>query len=169
MISVALEARVQNVTGHTRCHDCGDNGWVVVQLRPCGPAMLHGKRRDPAEGAEIEEMGPCPYCEMGFHNEFPETSERTAIKPPWGPDGFWKGRDFTQLTPHEPKDARPLPMTEQRRLLAELRAAVAEICKPVERASAEPKEARPSPGAQAEPRSAPARRLHPDETGGLFG
>jgi len=55
-----------------------------------------------APSGSYDEMGPCPYCESGLWLEFGigrRYDERTKKlveyrnpKPPWGSNGYWRGR-----------------------------------------------------------------------------
>lgn len=68
----------ENVTGREHCEWCCPHpGWVVAYTRSEG-------------GGEVEEMGPCPNCEIGNRIEMGEMGRRQ-----W-PRGFWQGRP-TQL------------------------------------------------------------------------
>jgi hypothetical protein len=89
-------ARTRNVSAKERCRYCLDTGYVVVQTR----------------AERWEEMGPCPMCERGFAEEFPDYSRCTKAAPvrtPWGDDGFWKGRPPVDLQPVESADPQPVP------------------------------------------------------------
>jgi hypothetical protein len=96
-------ARTQNVSARERCRYCLDTGYVVVQTRTAVWRKTSG---------EFEEVGPCPMCERGFGEEFPDYSRCTKTPPvrsPWGEGGFWKGRSPVELQPLESEDARPVP------------------------------------------------------------
>jgi hypothetical protein len=77
--------RVANKTGEEECERCGDDGTVVASI----------EIRD--DGAEHDVAGPCPNCEKGYAVEFGIGRDRDGLelrakKPPWGPNGFWRGR-----------------------------------------------------------------------------
>ena len=122
MERVPLEARIKNRTGKERCRWCAGNGYVVVQTRKPDRVRVAGTRIQGEASTESfhDEMGPCPFCESGFAEEFPDTSKDTSIRPPWGEEGFWKGRQPVELVPLEAADARPLPPAVQRERLREL-------------------------------------------------
>ncbi len=71
------ETRTQNLTGGARCRRCNNDALVAVGRSKFGDGGL-------------DEYGPCPECEMGFRVEFPSTPKKTG---PWGPDGYWQGRN----------------------------------------------------------------------------
>ena len=77
--------RIANKTGEERCERCGDEGMLIV-----GTEM----RRD----AAYDVAGPCPFCEQGYAVEFglgrdKEGNTIQAKRPPWGAEGFWRGRE----------------------------------------------------------------------------
>ena len=78
------------------CRWCGDDGYVTVQARPMEWNGIGPRRR-----GLIEEVGPCPYCLRGYREEFPEPNQKNKhpTAPPWGEDGFWKGRETDSLIP----------------------------------------------------------------------
>jgi hypothetical protein len=104
------------------CQRCDDTGYVVVQTRPAEPYVLGGNRVEPAEGACYDEMGPCPFCEKGAAEEFPDESKQNKAKPitsPWDAgEGFWQGRAPTDIPSRGSNE--PLPLEENKRRLAEL-------------------------------------------------
>ncbi len=106
MKALPAEARTQNVTPakekRERCRYCLDNGYIHVET-------------DRTQSYAYERYGPCPYCERGMYEEFPDTSARqrsekncVPIASPYGPDGFWKGRDLPHIEPLEQYDTIPL-------------------------------------------------------------
>lgn len=121
MKPVPREARTRNLSParHRReqCWYCDDTGWVVVQTRPAQRFALNGRIHEPAEGACYEEMAPCPFCERGYGLEFPAADAN--VKPPWGIDGFWQGRDIPEIEPM--RRGAPMPPAEQAKRMRELR------------------------------------------------
>ena len=103
---LATQSRVKNLTGDGFCVECQNEVSVLVNLRRPGKALVQGKAREPQEDTFYEEMGPCPYCELGFQLEFPGKGHG-----PWGSEGFWRGRPHVIKTafPHKEK---PLPPEE---------------------------------------------------------
>ena len=85
--------RTRNVSERETCDWCFDEGLVTVGTRPEG-------------NGHLDMYGPCPYCEIGLKIEFPEKSRR----PPWGPEGYWQGRD-PGLTKPKP-EGKPLSKQE---------------------------------------------------------
>jgi len=81
-ISPVKELRVRNISGAQHClHCCGSGsktgqGWVFVGW----------------SGVGTDQMAPCPHCEAGYEVEYPERG-----KPPWGADGYWRGRSIDGL------------------------------------------------------------------------
>ena len=131
MQTVPLESRSQNRTGSERCGYCLDEGQVVVLLRALGPAVelvngvIRRKKRRGPEPPGYEEMAPCPYCEHGYHVEFPQPNAKNA-KPgpgPWGKHGFWA--DAASELAHGIEKLQsagygPLPVHENRSRLQKL-------------------------------------------------
>lgn len=80
-MNVIALRRVRNLTPpkqqRERCFTCHDEGQVVAATRV---ETFNGR------SAEVEEMGPCPYCELGYKIEYQPGS-------PWGDAGFWQGRE----------------------------------------------------------------------------
>lgn len=91
------------------CSNCQDEGQIIVSYRLPAAVTRIGKRTVPrptdrAPHDKHEEMGPCPYCAMGFRIEFGigvktnshgEPIDQWWPNPrggPWGTDGYWQGR-----------------------------------------------------------------------------
>lgn len=76
-------------TGKVMCRYCADDGLVVVWTRPVKPSP-----RAPRASGEMDEMGPCPFCEQGLRIEFPPADPKTGFQRvgPWGVNGFWGTR-----------------------------------------------------------------------------
>ncbi len=74
--------------------------------------------------ATFEQSAPCPFCEAGFREEFPipKADNKRPTTPPWGPEGFWRGRDpmESEIQPAYPKGFAPLPIEENARRMREL-------------------------------------------------
>lgn len=100
MKAIPLEARKRNLgckpsRDHVAiCEWCGDEGLIVVWLRSF-------------EDAQIEEFGPCPFCQVGYEREFSSKE--------W-PDGFWQGREEIAVEKLYPSGTMILPPAEQRRM-----------------------------------------------------
>lgn len=82
--------RIANVTGEETCSRCGDEGMLVVCV-------------ETRDGAEYDQVGPCPFCERGYRAEFgigrdKDGNEIQARRPLWGAEGFWRGREFDEAT-----------------------------------------------------------------------
>jgi hypothetical protein len=118
---VPAEARIQNLSDRRFCRWCGNTGYVVVQLRT--DKSLDVKRKQVTESGPIEEMGPCPFCEQGYTEEFGDAENQQAarpVKPPWKlSEGFWKGRDVREVQPLY-TSTKLLPPAENRRRMREL-------------------------------------------------
>jgi hypothetical protein len=110
-------AHTQNISGRERCRYCLDTGYVTVQMRSDpwtrGVAVKGQKDRElKTTVGEYEELGPCPMCERGFGEEFPDYSrcaKTPPVRSPWGEEGFWKGRAPVDLQPMESADRHPVP------------------------------------------------------------
>lgn len=134
------EARNKNVTGNHPCRWCEDTGYVVVGSRVEKSAWVMSRKRlnandaIPHEGT-FEEYAPCPYCEAGFREEFPvpKADNKRPTKPPWGEEGFWRGRDpmEAEIQPARPHGFVPLPIEENTRRMRELTAKMETIVKPM--------------------------------------
>lgn len=76
-------------TGKVMCRHCADDGFVVVWTRPVVPSVAC-----PRAVGEVDEMGPCPFCEVGLRVEFPPADPKSGFQRtgPWGPSGFWGSR-----------------------------------------------------------------------------
>ena len=76
-------------TGKVMCRHCADDGFVVVWTRPVKPTMAC-----PRAQGEVDEMGPCPFCEAGLRVEFPPADPKSGAQRlgPWGAAGFWGSR-----------------------------------------------------------------------------
>lgn len=105
MKSPTREQRTKNISRKEPCRYCDDTGYVVAQTRiDTWARPVKGTKEIKTTSAEVEEMGPCPFCERGFFEEFgdPEHQQKAPpVKPPWGEEGFWKGRDVSDLRPRE--------------------------------------------------------------------
>ncbi len=107
MKPIGKEARITNVTGSAFCRWCGGDGYVHVSSRPFKSAWNMTREKPnsggsmPYEGASYAEHAPCPFCEAGFREEFPvpKSTNKHPTKPPWGEDGYWKGREPVDLKP----------------------------------------------------------------------
>jgi hypothetical protein len=127
------EARSKNVTRHDFCSWCADTGYVVANRRPAVASAWMKKRELQADGW-YEEVAPCPYCEAGYREEFPEPapSNKYPSKTLWGPDGYWRGIESADLDPlYRPRSA-PLSRQENRGRWAELAVKVGFIAKPLD-------------------------------------
>jgi hypothetical protein len=101
--------RTQNYSGNDRCSRCGDDGQIVVSLRRFPRQLDLATNKLKPEGGLLEEMGPCPDCERGFRLEWgigvlkdksqpPKVLDRWDVRGgPWGPEGYWRGRDPDEL------------------------------------------------------------------------
>lgn len=92
MKALPYEARIPNIDDHPKwreevalCDHCGDTGVVVAMLR------RHGEEF-------IEEMAPCPYCQLGYNTEFKTNT--------WGREGYWQGRSQAALQPMYPNGTK---------------------------------------------------------------
>lgn len=76
-------------TGKVMCRYCADDGLVVVWTRPVEPTVAC-----PRAQGEVDEMGPCPFCEAGLRVEFPPADPKSGAQRlgPWGAAGFWGSR-----------------------------------------------------------------------------
>src|SRR5262249_1419389 len=107
-------ARSRNISARERCRYCLDTGYVTVQTRSepwKRQILVDGRKVWKETVAEIEDVGPCPMCERGFAEEFPDLSRCTKaapIRPPWGEEGFWKGRPPIELQPLESSNPEPV-------------------------------------------------------------
>lgn len=120
MKAIPREARTKNKRStpymqRKSCDRCDDTGYVVAstrtetwkrQLAPARGAKEPGPWKETS--AEVEEMGPCPFCEQGYVEEFGDADNQTKAPPvrsPWdAANGFWQGRD-TEVVSH--RDAAP--------------------------------------------------------------
>lgn len=99
--------RTKNLTERAACNYCRETGYVIAE----GPA-----------GDYDCAYAPCPFCEIGYREEFPDLTEKKAhkIRPPWDPEkGYWQGRSISYLEPECRGSSYSLPPAEQR---AQLRA-----------------------------------------------
>jgi hypothetical protein len=96
-----------NRTAKETCDYCLDTGYVVVE--------------GPDDDGYDEALGPCPFCEVGQKQESPDLSERTAIRPPWGSGGYWRGRDTSFLVPQRKQHFALSPEDQRMYLRAALR------------------------------------------------
>lgn len=115
------EARTKNVSEHEFCRWCGDSAWVVARLRPAVSGYWSKKRGIQANGW-YEELAPCPYCESGYREEFPEPSSKNPhpSKPPWDSRGYWRDVDEIELEPVFPSGFKPLSAEENARRMRDL-------------------------------------------------
>lgn len=121
--------RTRNLTSKDLCRYCRNSGWVVAQTRTERVVEFRnasGRRVSCAAQAatseqvgtyEVEETAPCPLCEQGYANEFPEKDDAGREWFPFGRDGYWQGRSI-DIEP-EP-DTTPLPLDENRRRWKEM-------------------------------------------------
>lgn len=95
------------------CPYCLDAGFLVVGTRRveylryfdafgrrCATRDRNGRVEQGAY--DVDEYGPCPFCEVGRRQEFPSEPKTQAeavrrISPAWGAEGFWRGRDTSHL------------------------------------------------------------------------
>lgn len=140
--ALPYEARAHNSTGTEHCEWCVDEGLVVVATRPMTPSPPRNRVRPkhrahlPApRSTAVEEMGPCPYCEVGFKIEFGVGTRRNRDGSlgedvvrggPWGPEGFWRGREVPILERMPAHNVRPDPNAgaNLRKLMASIGVAV---------------------------------------------
>jgi hypothetical protein len=86
LLQMPPRRRVANrTTADESCSVCADSGLVVVGTD--------------ADGAD--QAGPCPLCERGYQVEHGlgrdrDGAEIQARRPPWGPGGFWRGREIPE-------------------------------------------------------------------------
>lgn len=131
MKTLSMKERNRNSRRRTyskreRCRWCADTGFVVVQTRQDPYPRRHledGQAVVKTTVATIEEMGPCPYCEQGYYEEFGGDNP-SVIGTPWGKDGFWRGRDQGDLEPMEQSGEQQLSKEENLRRLRELTASI---------------------------------------------
>jgi hypothetical protein len=94
--------RTRNVTAREYCGWCSGNGYVVYALREERYIFRRGDRVV-EKLARFEEYAPCPYCERGFGEEFPDPTKQEKASPckaPWdGENGFWQGRSCDGIRP----------------------------------------------------------------------
>ena len=130
------EARTRNRSGAEHCRFCDDTSYVVVAVRY---ALKHGNGEERV--GPFEEVGPCPFCELGFAEEFPDLSKRKEqsrpTEPPWGDAGFWQGRPTTEIRPLYEGPRRFLSHEENARRMRLLAAKVGAVAKPVDEAPAD--------------------------------
>ncbi len=117
LLFVLVTVRTRNAPGPEHCEYCADIGWVVFDTGV--PEELWPVYRAAAKVIYGESYGPCPMCERGGLVEFPVADKHgVARRPPWGADGFWRGR-MPQLVPLPSRD-KPLPQAENARRMREL-------------------------------------------------
>lgn len=139
MKAIPAETRIRNRIPprslREKCKWCGDTGNVTIRTRQDDFARrVSAKGEKPhyeaATSQPIEEVGPCPFCEMGYDLEFPSQDDvKTGkrIRPPWGMDGFWQGRETADVEPLYPTGTTPLPHEENKRHMRELMERLAQI------------------------------------------
>jgi hypothetical protein len=71
--------RIQNVSEDEHCRFCCSSPGLVF----VGTELW--------QGADYDQVGPCPACELGQKLEFPPKFAQ------WGPRGFWQGRPWDAL------------------------------------------------------------------------
>jgi hypothetical protein len=84
--------------------------------------------------AAVEEYAPCPFCERGLAEEFPDLSRATKSEPissPWGEHGYWQGREPVDIRLLNASDNRPLRKEENAQRLLELRERMGYIAKEI--------------------------------------
>ena len=108
-------SKVRNTAWSTprqHCVYCCDQGLVVVQTRIDPVTVVERGEGDDefnvktvGETGPIDEMGPCPACEIGkrvdggigseFVRRDGEKVRQDVIRGgPWGAGGYWQGRDW---------------------------------------------------------------------------
>lgn len=100
MFDTTEPARVDNKTGDEHCvYCCGHEGWVEDGTKP-------GLGEQP-----MGQMAPCPNCKLGytveFEEEYPKNPNQKKGKggrrgirvSPWGPNGYWRGKDWRSYLP----------------------------------------------------------------------
>jgi hypothetical protein len=140
MKRLAPEALKKNAGRHPSqtCRYCDDTGYVVwdtgdphdaewaKKVRGLTLQQRHEQKLYRANYGEA--MVPCPYCERGYHEEFPKTEKRkgekaggeaSRIASPWGEDGFWASRDVSEIVPAK-QTMDYLPIEENARRMREL-------------------------------------------------
>jgi hypothetical protein len=134
---VPNESRHKNVTGEETCRWCADTGYVVVLLRPA-KASLWAQQRGIQPSGFYEELAPCPYCEAGFREEFPQPGAKNKhpTSSPWRKDGYW-ARQSAEFDAPEPqamygRPFEPLPAEENKRRMLELAEQISAIGRPME-------------------------------------
>lgn len=116
MKEIPMAQRTRNITRKEQCRFCDDTGFVVVQTRPeewIQHVTARGRSVKVRRSWEIEEHGPCPFCERGYAEEHGHDGKPDHAKPPWHRTGFWQGRDTADLRP-SPRSS-PLPLVENHR------------------------------------------------------
>lgn len=105
---------IRNLTGSEQCGFCHDDAQVFVGLNAIG----------------TDQMAPCPKCERGSRLEHSTSATvrgrdgktvDVPRKPPWR-DGYWQGRPTGDVEPMPDPNPPALPLAENKRRLAELRA-----------------------------------------------
>jgi hypothetical protein len=84
------------------CSTCADDGWVVLFTRQPVETAWMNERGLQAKGA-IEEMAPCPDCQVG------KTNELVA----YGETGFWRGRTDLQEQVRRRAEQQPTTAAKQ--------------------------------------------------------
>jgi hypothetical protein len=121
-----LEQRIPNDRRTPRlqreyCRWCGDSGYVVVRTRAdisTRQVRIGTGWQSKTVRAEHDEYGPCPYCRRGFYEEYgdPEHQQnQPPVEPPWGPEGFWRGRELPELQPLGSLASERVPIPEEAR------------------------------------------------------
>lgn len=118
--------RTANHSSSSHCRFCCDSGWLAALTRRDPVRRTVREEYVDAEGVTrfrtvvkvvgetepIEEMAPCPACEIGYRREFglgrrrEKQGDREVLVEyenpdggPWGKEGYWRGRPWDHLRP----------------------------------------------------------------------
>lgn len=95
--------RTKNISGRESCAYCRETGFVVAE--------------GPDENGYDCAYAPCPFCEAGYREEFPEVNanEKHRIRTPWHPEsGYWQGKPTAHLVPERKGPEYHLSREEQK-------------------------------------------------------